>query len=120
MYADHHVVEVRQILFELQGVEEVYASSAFQAVEITYDPNLITIDQIEKCLDDAGYLGEFAMPSEAGVAAYQSEGTQAYFRHTAVYETSQKEVSFAQNVTYSGRPLWHCPGMGIIRKEMEE
>lgn len=120
MYADHHVVEVRRILLELQGVEEVYASSSFQAVEITYDPNVISTKEIEACLEESGYLGDFVIPIEAEVAAYQSEGTQAYFRHTAVYETSQKAVSFSQNVSYSGRPLWHCPGMGVIHKEMED
>ena len=30
MYGDHHVQEVRRLLFDLDGVEEVYASSAFQ------------------------------------------------------------------------------------------
>lgn len=120
MYADHHVVEVRRILLELQGVEEVYASSAFHAVEITYDPEVITQSQLENTLEEAGYLGDFEIPSEAEEAAYQSEGTQVYFRHTAVYETSQQAVSFAQNVSYSGRPLWHCPGMGVITKEMED
>jgi copper chaperone CopZ len=37
LYADHHVTEVRRILLELEGVTDVYASSAFQTVEVTYD-----------------------------------------------------------------------------------
>jgi copper chaperone CopZ len=38
MYADHHVVEVRRILFEIPGVKAVDASSAFQVVKVEYDP----------------------------------------------------------------------------------
>ena len=31
MYGDHHVVEVRRILMDIPGVEDVYASSGFRA-----------------------------------------------------------------------------------------
>ena len=37
MYGDHHVSEVRRILLEMEGVSEVYASSAFRAVEVEYN-----------------------------------------------------------------------------------
>ena len=30
MYGDHHVIEVRRILLEIDGVKDVYASSSFQ------------------------------------------------------------------------------------------
>ena len=42
LYGDHHVSEVQSILKELPGVEEVYASSAFQAIEVTFDEKKIT------------------------------------------------------------------------------
>jgi len=29
-------------------------------------------------------------------------------------------VSFAQNVSFLGKPLWPCPGMGVISKPMED
>ncbi len=35
LFGDHHVVEVRRLLLEIAGVEDVYASSAFQVVEIS-------------------------------------------------------------------------------------
>ena len=38
MYGDHHVTDVRRILLALPGVEDVYASSAFRLVEVTFDP----------------------------------------------------------------------------------
>ncbi len=121
LFGDHHVTEVRRILLQLEGVADVYASSAFQVIEVTYDEKKINDLQITARLDEAGYLGEWTVPVEAGVAAQQSdEGKRGYFRHTAVYETTGKTVTFAQCVSYSGRPLWPCPGMGTISVTRDE
>jgi len=120
LYADHHVTEVRRILMELSGVSEVYASSAFQVVEVTYDETKISDLEIAVKLDEAGYLGEWTVPVEAGAAREQSdEGPKPYFRHTTTYETTKQTVSFAQKVIYQGRPLWYCPGMGPVKMEEE-
>ena len=121
LYGDHHVLEVRRILQEIPGVEDVYASSAFHAVEVMFDPDKVDGEDIKGKLEELGYLGELEMPVEADAATYlESDRSRSFFRHTAVYETSRQEVSFAQNVAYSGRPLWHCPGFGVIKNEMEE
>jgi copper chaperone CopZ len=121
LYGDHHVIEVRRILFDLPGVVDVYASSAFQIVEVSYDPEKINDLEIAMKLDEAGYLGEWTIPIETGTAAYHAaESAETYFRHTAAYEQTHEMVSFAQNVAYLGRPLWPCPGMGIISKPMED
>jgi copper chaperone CopZ len=121
LYGDHHVIEIRRILLELPGVVDVYASSAFQIVEVTYDPDKINDLEIAVKLDAAGYLGEWTSPIEAGVTAYHAAaGLKPYFRHTAAYEQTRLVVSFAQNVSYLGRPLWPCPGMGVISKPMED
>lgn len=117
LYGDHHVSEVQRILGELPGVEDVYASSAFQAIEVTFDESKITGDQIATCLEEAGYLGEVPMLAETGVAAYGRETENSNFRHTAVYETVKKTVSFAQHVQYQGRALWPCPGIGVIKMD---
>ena len=37
MYGDHHVIEVRRILLDLDGVTDVYASSGFRVVEVEYN-----------------------------------------------------------------------------------
>ncbi len=118
LYGDHHVSEVRRILLELTGVSDVYASSAFQVIEVQYDPEKIQIEQISACLEAAGYLGEVPMLIETGVAA-EKKGGDHFFRHTAVYETVKETVSFAQRVDYSGRPLWPCPGLGAVKVEKE-
>jgi len=116
LYGDHHVTEVRRILLQLDGVNDAYASSAFQVVEVTYDENKINDLQIAVKLDEAGYLGEWTVPVESGVAVEE----KPYFRHTTVYETTKKTVTFAQHVKYSGRPLWPCPGMGMIPVTRDE
>jgi copper chaperone CopZ len=117
LYGDHHVVEVRRILLELPGVQEVYASSGFQFVEITYDPGQVSETELHTRLETAGYLDELAVPQETGVSDYQEASHKAFQRHTAAYEGTKQTVSFAQNVSYSGRPLWPCPGFGVVEVE---
>lgn len=119
LYGDHHVIEVRRVLLESPGVIDVYASSAFRAVDITYDETQTNDLELSLVLDEAGYLSEWSVPVEAGVATYQEDRSSTFFRHTAVYENIQQGISFAQKVPYQGRPLWNCPGMGVI-KPMEE
>ncbi|MFC2054367.1 heavy-metal-associated domain-containing protein [Chloroflexota bacterium] len=121
MYGDHHVVEVRRLLLELPGVEKVYASSTFHMVEVSFNPEKIDDQEIEAKLQEAGYLGEWELPVEADAATYlEVDRTKSYFRHTEIFEKSQHTVSFAQNVSYSGRPLWNCPGIGVVKTEMED
>ena len=121
LYGDHHVSEIRQLLLSLPGIEDVYASSAFQVVEVTYDPTKINDLEIAVKLDEAGYLGEWSLPVEAGATAYNAEqGIKAFFRHTAAYEQTRQTVTFSQNVSYLGRPLWPCPGLGVLSKSTDE
>jgi len=121
LYGDHHVLEVRSLLLKISGVQDVYASSAFHVVDVTFDPDKVEEDFISHTLDEAGYLSELEMPVEKGVAAYgQRESSPAFFRHTQVFEASRQTVGFAQTVGYSGRPLWNCPGFGMIKNKMEE
>lgn len=46
MYADHHVVEVRRLLLETSGIKDVYASSAFQVADVTFDPDVVSESEI--------------------------------------------------------------------------
>jgi copper chaperone CopZ len=55
MYADHHVIAVRQALLSTPGVEEVWASSAWQQVQVAYDPEAVSPDGISQALEQAGY-----------------------------------------------------------------
>lgn len=116
LYGDHHVVEVRQILLDMEGVVDVYASSAFQIIQVAFDPEKIQEATIEARLRETGYLDELPIPAEPGSAVHSAEDDGIY-RHTAVYETVKSTVAFAQRVPYRGRPLWPCPGMGMVKVE---
>jgi len=120
MYADHHVVAVRRLLFDLSGVIEVYASSSFHMVEVDYDEGKLDADIIKAALDDAGYLGELPVPAELGTFAANEDRDNTFFRHTAAYVQTGKTIGFTQNVPFTGRALWPCPGMGAIEKLEKE
>lgn len=119
MYGDHHVLEVRGLLLKLVGVAEVNASSCFQMVAVTFDPAKVTVPQIKATLEEGGYLDELSIPMESGTAVSQEakSGETTFFRHTAAFEQTKQVVSFAQDVAIQGRPLWPCPGLGVIARK---
>ena len=55
MYADHHVQAARNALLQLDGVEDITASSAFKRIIVRYDPKKATPDELEHALRGAGY-----------------------------------------------------------------
>ena len=121
MYGDHHVVEVRRLLFEIDGVEDVYASSGFRAAEVTFDPGKVDAETIKAKLDQSGYLGELSIPIEVPAqSASTGDGKKGFFRHTAAFKTSRSVVSFGQTVNYQSRALWPCPGMTPLKGIDEE
>lgn len=121
MYADHHVTNVRQLLTRLDGVKDVYASSAFQFIEVTVDPAVVGEEALRDVLETNGYLGELSLPFESGLPVTQEEDQSTiYFRHTSAFEQVKETVSFTQSVPHTGRALWPCPGMGPIRTTVDE
>ena len=117
MYGDHHVTEVRRILLEMPGVAEVYASSCFHVAEVTFDPSRISSDAIITRLDKAGYLGELAVPHETGEADISSDERAIFSRHTIAFQQTGRVIGFTQNVAYTGRALWPCPGMEPMKSK---
>ena len=116
MYGDHHVLEVRRILLALPGIEDVYASSSFHTAQVMYDPARVSVEEVRAKLDEAGYLDELPVPVESSTPATETNGKEkAFFRHTMAYEQGREVVSFGQDVNYTGRPLWSCPGIGVIK-----
>ncbi len=113
MYADHHVVEVRNLLLTLPGVEDVYASSAFHLARVRIDPAKINEADIRSKLSEAGYLGELSIHSEEWITGTPKDTEDNPFRRTAVVE-GVKSIAFNQPVEEAGRALWPCPGMGVI------
>jgi copper chaperone CopZ len=59
MWADHHVLTVREVLTALRGVEDIYASSAWKQLIVSYDPDKLDESAIAGALSEAGYgVGE--------------------------------------------------------------
>ena len=81
MYADHHVVAVRKALTAMPGVKDVWASAAWQQVQVTYDPAILSPQDISRALEQAGY------PVSDGVA--EGEG-----RLTAPVGLSSKDPAW--------------------------
>ncbi len=55
MFADHHVIKVKQLLSPISGVENVVASSAFKQVLVEFDASKTSTEDLIKALTDAGY-----------------------------------------------------------------
>lgn len=63
LWADHHVLKVRDALTSLEGVNDVYASSAWKQVLVDYNNRKVKRAAIEKTLAEAGYpVGEGELP----------------------------------------------------------
>jgi len=67
MYADHHVLQVRQALSSLNGVQDIFASAAWQAVVVSYDSVSYDSDAtgpaaIQEALTQAGYPPDATTP----------------------------------------------------------
>jgi len=54
LWADHHVLKVRDALVNLEGVNDVYVSSAWKQVLVAYDDSKTDQSAVEKALADAG------------------------------------------------------------------
>jgi copper chaperone CopZ len=65
MYADHHVLRIRQALLATQGVSEVEASAARRRVAVRFDETATSPDAIREALTSAGY------PPDQAVAGHQ-------------------------------------------------
>jgi copper chaperone CopZ len=55
LWADHHVLAVRQALGQVKGVAEVTASALYRDVLIQYDPAAVTPEVLADALAQAGY-----------------------------------------------------------------
>ena len=55
LWADHHVLAVRQALSQVKGVAEVTASAMYQDVLIHYDPAIVAPQGLVDALAEAGY-----------------------------------------------------------------
>jgi hypothetical protein len=118
LYGDHHVSEVRRVLLAMEGVRDVYASSAFHVIEITYEPEKVSAGQLEDLLRGMGYLDELPVPMEA-IPIRASGNGKHLFRQTTFVENS-RQVGFLQPSPMQGRSVWACPGFGLLKMDENE
>jgi copper chaperone CopZ len=55
MWADHHVLKVREVLAALDGVQDVYASAAWRHVVVKHDSAKVDEPGLVNALMGAGY-----------------------------------------------------------------
>jgi copper chaperone CopZ len=120
LFGDHHVVELRNLILQVKGVSDVYASSSFRVVEIEYDESQVTVEQLQKVVEENGYAHELVLPVEIGVSNELEENPKPYFRTTAERVTAKATMGFSQKVAQSGPPAWPSPGMGTIKISSEK
>ncbi len=78
MYADHHVLAVRELLLQTRGVEEVRTSALLKKVWVTFDPAVTSAQALQEVLQKAGYG-----PGEAlELARLQPAAKDGSFWHT--------------------------------------
>ncbi len=110
LFADHHVTEVRRILLKVPGVVDVYASSAFQTVEVTFDNAQITAADIQKTLDDAGYLSPLPSPTE------DASDHPARSRRLSGDDPVLPGLHFSRPLPSKSINAWLIPGLGLLKK----
>jgi copper chaperone CopZ len=104
LYGDHHTTAVKEILEGLEGLKDIYVSSAFKQISVSYDQKKLSPEQIETALVEAGYS------SDEFESAYPTSVKERESRHSAAVIGVGDSLSFAQNVSYEGKALWPCPG----------
>ena len=51
----HCVATVQEAVGDLAGINTVTANADTKRVEVTFDPSLVSVAEIEAAMDDAGY-----------------------------------------------------------------
>ena len=121
LFGDHHVVEIRNLILDVKGVNDVYASSNFRVVEVDYDESQVTQEQLQAVIEESGYAYQLVLPVEIGVSNEEDENPKPFFRTTAERVTAKASMGFSQDVKHQSGPLaWPSPGMGTIKISSEK
>ena len=93
LYGDHHVLKIRDVLIALEGVGEVYASSAWRHVMVSFDPKKVKADAIEAALTKAGYPpGPGPIPELVTVSPKIKRDPQWELLGSRVTETNEADL----------------------------
>jgi len=91
MWADHHVLAVREALGQVAGVEDVLASAMYKDVLVRYDPAAVTPETLSSALAEAGY--DIAQAPEIPAYPERIEDTSDWFQfQERVTETDMRDL----------------------------
>lgn len=91
MWADHHVLAVREALGHVGGVEEITASAMYKDVVVQYDEATATPDAMVAALKQAGF--EIAKAPSLPAYPERIEDTSDWFRfQERVTETDERDL----------------------------
>jgi len=107
MYGDHHVLAVRDLLGKLPGVENIFATSAFKQVVVTFDPAKSKLADFEKVLKAEGYMESEARPDITDTIKAQRHGGSQFVVASGIAETVRFEAPPVNWGAGGPRP---CPG----------
>ncbi len=95
MFGDHHVLAVRSALTGFKGIEELYVSSAWKQLMISFDPNKTKQSDIEQALADAGFpVGGGEPPVLVETDAVKSD-PQWHAQGVRITQTDETEVDLS-------------------------
>jgi copper chaperone CopZ len=107
MYGDHHVLAVRDILGKLPGVENIFATSAFKQVVVTYDSAKAKPADFESALATEGYLEELPWPEVTDAIKARQHGGSQFVVASGIAESVRFEAPPVNWGAGGPRP---CPG----------
>jgi copper chaperone CopZ len=94
MWADHHVLAVREALGSVHGVEDVVASALYKDVLIQYDPAIVSKEALAKILSEAGY--ELAQAPSLPTYPERTNDNSDWFRfQERVTETDMRDLEMS-------------------------
>ncbi|MCJ7626581.1 MAG: heavy-metal-associated domain-containing protein [Anaerolineaceae bacterium] len=117
LFGDHHVLEVRRILMELPGIENLYVSSAFQVVDLIYDEARLGPDEIRAKLEKAGYIR--MLPGVTENEPNGIDGRKVSIKRRTETTEGAQTVSFIQMIPSVDEIVWPCPGFGPVRGDVK-
>ena len=94
MWADHHVLAVREALGRVTGVEEGLASAMYKDVLIKYDPASVNPETLKGALAQAGYEISKA-PSIPVYPDRKSDGSDWFRFQERITETDMRDLEMS-------------------------
>jgi len=94
MYADHHVLKVREALSALSGVSKVIASSGKKKVTVYSEDGQLSAGRVAQALVEAGYPPNEELPV-VGIKHQSEDGSPWYTIIQRVTKTEMKDLEMS-------------------------